>query len=62
MRFSSSAAMWLLERLAPSYRREALVGDVLEEFGQGRSLLWLWWQVLQVISLRFAQLSTFSAI
>lgn len=49
---SASAAIWLLERLAPRYRREALAGDLLEEFHHRRSLTWLWSRVLQAISLR----------
>ena len=49
---SSSAAIWVLEHLAPSYRREALAGDLLEEFQHRRSLTWLWSRVLQAVSLR----------
>ncbi len=41
--------MWLLVRLAPGYRREALVGDVAEELRDGRSRAWLWGQVLRAI-------------
>lgn len=62
MRFSASAAIWLLERLAPSYRREALVGDVIEEFRLRQSPTRLWLHVLQVISLRFAQLSVHAGL
>lgn len=49
---SSRAAIWLLERVAPDYRREALAGDLMEEFHQRRSLTWLWCRVLQAVSLR----------
>lgn len=49
---SSRAALWLLERIGPTYRREALAGDLIEEFHQRRSLTWLWWRVLQAVSLR----------
>ena len=50
---SSRAAIWLLERLGPKYRREALAGDLIEEFHQRRSLTWLWCRVLQAVSLGF---------
>ena len=49
---SASAAIWLLERLAPGYCREALAGDLMEEFHYRRSLTWLWSRVLQAVSLR----------
>jgi signal peptidase I len=49
---SSAAAIWLLEHLAPRYCREALAGDLIEEFHRRRSLTWLWSRVLQAISLR----------
>lgn len=49
---SASAAIWLLEHLAPRYRREALAGDLMEEFHHRRSLTWLWSRVLQAVSLR----------
>lgn len=49
---SASAAIWLLERLAPRYCREALAGDLVEEFHHRRSLTWLWSCVLQAILLR----------
>ena len=41
-----SLATWMLEHLAPGGRDEALGGDLLEEFRQGRSEGWYWWQVL----------------
>jgi signal peptidase I len=48
-------AIWLLERLAPAYRREALAGDVLEAFRHGRSRAWLWREVLRTLSLRLGE-------
>lgn len=50
-KISSITAMWLLERLAPRYRREALAGDLTEEFRQGHSQAWLWRNVVQAIAL-----------
>ncbi len=42
-------AVWMLEHLGPLYRRQALVGDCIEEFRRGRSQTWIWRQVLRVI-------------
>jgi hypothetical protein len=46
-------ALWLLERF-DSGRREALVGDLVEEIAQGRSRLWVWQQVLALCGLAAA--------
>lgn len=40
------AAIWLLEHAASRYRRQSLVGDLIEEFRQGHSHTWFWRQVL----------------
>jgi hypothetical protein len=37
-------ARWLVEHLASSYQRDALVGDLFEEYQHGRSRLWYWRQ------------------
>jgi hypothetical protein len=42
-------ATWLVEHLIPGSRNEALAGDLLEQFGQGRSVAWYWRQVLVAI-------------
>jgi hypothetical protein len=42
-------ATWLVEHLVPGNRNEALAGDLLEQFGQGRSVAWYWRQVLVAI-------------
>ena len=39
-------ATWLLCRLPPRDRNEALAGDLLEQFRNGRSTTWYWRQVL----------------
>jgi hypothetical protein len=39
-------ARWLVEHLASSYQREALVGDLFEEYQRGRSRLWYWRQAV----------------
>jgi len=37
-------ATWLLKHLGPRYRRDSLVGDLLEEYQQGRTRTWYWRQ------------------
>lgn len=54
---SSSAAIWVLEHLAPGYRREALAGDLIEEFHYRRSLTWLWSRVLHAVWLRIGAIT-----
>ena len=45
----SALALWLLDRLA--HRNEPLAGDLLEQFRAGRSIVWLWWQLLYAIAM-----------
>ena len=42
--FHARPALWLLGRLAD--RNEPLAGDLIEQFRGGRSVLWLWGQLL----------------
>lgn len=42
------AAIRLVERFAPE--GEALAGDLLEERGNGRSAVWVWWQALGALA------------
>ena len=44
-------ATWLLEHLAMGGNREALAGDLLEQFSQHRSSAWYWRQVLAAVAL-----------
>ncbi|HEV2322391.1 MAG TPA: hypothetical protein VGS10_00440 [Terracidiphilus sp.] len=46
------AAMWMLRRLVPGERNDALAGDLLEEFRSGRSAAWYWRQVLACVAIR----------
>lgn len=44
-----SVATWLLLHLASGQDRDALVGDLIEEYRRGRSESWYWRQVLIAI-------------
>jgi len=44
-----SCATWLLERFSDSYRRDALLGDLIEQYRGGRSDAWYWRQALVVV-------------
>jgi len=37
-------ATWLLKHLGPTYHRESLAGDLLEEYQAGRGAAWYWRQ------------------
>jgi hypothetical protein len=52
---SGRIAEWLLERFSILQRNESLVGDLMEEYGSGRSALWLWRQILRVIAIKVAR-------
>ncbi len=40
-------AMWLMRHVGPP--NEALAGDLLEEYRQGRSAWWYWMQVMEAV-------------
>lgn len=42
-------ATWLAQRLISGPRRESLLGDLIEQYRQGRSGIWYWRQVLAAI-------------
>jgi hypothetical protein len=42
-------ALWLLARYAAPYRRDALIGDLIEQYQEGRSRAWCWKQVAAAI-------------
>jgi hypothetical protein len=42
-------ATWLAHRLVPGPRRESLLGDLIEQYRQGRSGWWYWRQVVIAI-------------
>jgi hypothetical protein len=47
-------ATWVLEHLTLGDRKEALTGDLLEEFHRRRSVVWYWRQVLAAILMSFS--------
>lgn len=44
-------ATWLLQRFAIGPQREALIGDIVEQYEQGRSAMWYRRQVLMTVLL-----------
>jgi MFS family permease len=48
-RIVPALALWLLGRLA--HRNEPLAGDLVEQFRAGRSMAWLWSQLLIAIAM-----------
>lgn len=44
-----AVATWVLKRLALGERQESLIGDLIEQYRQGRSTSWYWRQVLMAI-------------
>jgi hypothetical protein len=42
-------ATWLVEHMVPGAQNEALAGDLIEQFSQGRSAGWYWRQVIGAI-------------
>ena len=48
-------ALWLLDRLGFAGGNAPLIGDLLEEFRNGRSALWFWRQALTIVANSFAR-------
>jgi hypothetical protein len=48
-------AVWLLKQWASPYRRESLLGDLLEMYRAGRSRTWYWRQVMAALILARAR-------
>lgn len=42
-------ATWLADRFLRSGKRESLIGDLVEQYGEGRTAAWYWGQVLRAI-------------
>jgi hypothetical protein len=49
-------AAWLLERLGGIADLDSLIGDLAEQFAQGRSRFWYWWQALGVVGLELLRM------
>jgi hypothetical protein len=47
-------ARWLLKHFGPAYRRESLLGDLLEEYQEGRTPAWYWRQTGAALLIRAA--------
>jgi hypothetical protein len=47
-------AIWLLERCSLGRRNDSLVGDLIEEFGQGQTRAWFWKQTIIALTVSFA--------
>lgn len=43
-------ALWILSRLLRGARRDALIGDLCEEYQHGRTRLWYWRQALCAVA------------
>jgi len=55
-------ATWLLERFGNGRRNESLIGDLYEQFAQGRGAGWYWSQVLRALAISArARLMTLTA-
>jgi hypothetical protein len=50
-----SLAFWLLKKGASPYQRDALLGDLIEQYREGRSRAWCWKQVAAAILLARAR-------
>jgi hypothetical protein len=48
-------ATWWLEHLRFGARNDFLLGDLVEEYGQGRSRAWYWRQVLVALLVNFGR-------
>jgi len=48
-----SVPTWLLNGFG--HRNDTLTGDLIEEYSQGRSVAWYWWQVLVAIVVDFGK-------
>jgi hypothetical protein len=49
-------ATWILAQIAPDYRRDSFLGDLIEQYEQGRPAYWYWRQVGAVMGLVSARL------
>ena len=50
-----SLATWLLEHVVARGRNEALTGDLMEDYNQGRTAAWYWRQVFIAIMVVFSK-------
>jgi hypothetical protein len=43
-------ATWLADRFLTNRTRESLIGDLMEQYREGRSTAWYWGQVLRAVA------------
>src|SRR5262249_14217672 len=43
-------ASWIVRTMAPAYRRQSFLGDLNEEYAQGRSAIWYWRQAAALLA------------
>lgn len=48
-----ASAIWLLERCSLGRRNDSLIGDLIEEYGQGHSRAWFWRQAVIAVATSF---------
>ena len=53
MNSAPAVATWLLKRLSSSADSDALIGDLIEDYLQGRSRIWYWRQTFVAIVVSF---------
>lgn len=51
MRSVPSIARWLLQHFGSSPNNDAIMGDIAEQYAQGRSRIWYWQQVVTAIAI-----------
>jgi hypothetical protein len=42
-------ASWIVRSIAPAYRRQSFIGDLNEEYAQGRTACWYWSEVAALL-------------
>jgi hypothetical protein len=51
LRSAPALATWFLKLLCPSPEHESIIGDLVEQYQQGRGRLWYWRQVIVIVFL-----------
>jgi len=51
LRQPPALALWILRCFGRRFRGDSLEGDLFEEYQQGRTRAWYWWQALVAVAL-----------